>query len=226
MTFTADDFWLLLRTLGGIALVLLFLRWYEPRMIYYPNVPTRRIERMPDSEGFAFEAVTLTAKDSVKLCAWFLPAARVEETEPPTVLLFHGNAGNISHGIAKYRVLLDLGLNVFVLDYRGYGDSEGQPGEQGMYRDADAAYTYLTGERGIASQNILLRRISRKRRRRRPGVTCPRGRCRSGVRVHIVCGCRSANFLVPARSYPASGAQPLRLALQDRADQHALAPAA
>ena len=154
MTFTIDDLWLLLQTLGGSTFVLLFLRWYEPRMIYYPNVPTRRIERTPDSEGLAFEAVSLTTADAVRIQGWFLPCER--GVEAPTTLYFHGNAGNIFHCLAKCRVLLDLGVNVFALDYRGYGDSDGRPSEAGMYRDADAAYSYLTNERGIAPRDIFL----------------------------------------------------------------------
>ncbi|HUJ70827.1 MAG TPA: alpha/beta fold hydrolase, partial [Verrucomicrobiae bacterium] len=62
-----------------------------------------------------------------------------------TVLLFHGNAGNISHRLEKLRILHDLGVNTFIIDYRGYGRSEGTPNEQGTYRDAQAAYEYVVG---------------------------------------------------------------------------------
>jgi fermentation-respiration switch protein FrsA (DUF1100 family) len=153
MTFTADDFWLLLRTLGGIALVLLFLRWYEPRMIYYPNHPTRHIEQTPDNYNLAFDHVTLTTLDGIPLKGWFLPTS---DDKSQTILFFHGNAGNISHCLPKCRVLRELGFAVFVLDYRGYGESEGCPSESGTYRDADATYAYLTEKRGIGPQNIVL----------------------------------------------------------------------
>jgi hypothetical protein len=75
MNLTPDDLWLLLRTLAGIAAVLLFLRWYEPRMLYYPNVPTRDLVRTPDAAGLGYEEATLTASDGIRLHGWFLSAS-------------------------------------------------------------------------------------------------------------------------------------------------------
>jgi len=97
----------------------------------------------PDRYGLRYEDVSLTAADGPRLNGWFLPAA----TDPAalTVLFFHGNAGNISGRFDKLAVLRELGGDVFILDYRGYGRSEGQPTEAGTYRDAQAAYDYLTG---------------------------------------------------------------------------------
>ena len=60
-----------------------------------------------------------------------------------------GNAGNISHRLEKVGVFRDLGVDTFIIDYRGYGRSEGQPGEEGTYRDAQAAYEYLTQQRKL-----------------------------------------------------------------------------
>jgi hypothetical protein len=73
-----------------------------------------------------------------------------------TLLFFHGNAGNISHRLDSIRIFADLGLDVFIFDYRGYGLSEGSPSEPGTYRDATAAWRWLTGERGLAPGQILL----------------------------------------------------------------------
>jgi hypothetical protein len=153
---TPADLWLLARTVGGVALVLLFLRWYEPRMLYYPQHPERRVSRIPADAGMAYEAMTLTASDNVRLSAWWLPAPENAPEARPAVLFLHGNAGNIGHRLEKARVLLDLGFDVLLLDYRGYGDSEGRPSEKGTYRDADAAYSYLTGTRGVNPRRILL----------------------------------------------------------------------
>jgi len=153
MSFTIADLRLLLQTLGEIALVLLFLRWYEPRMLYYPNHPGRQVTRTPADAGLNYEPVTLTTVDNVRVSAWLLPADR---PDAPTLLFFHGNAGNLGHRVEKCRVFHELGLQILVLDYRGYGDSEGRPSEKGTYRDADAAYQYLTQTRGIAPKDIVL----------------------------------------------------------------------
>jgi uncharacterized protein len=152
MVFTLDDLWLTLWTVGGLAGVFAFLRWYEPRMIYYPHYPTRRLERTPKAFGLKYEGLTLTAADGTRLSAWFLPADGARYT----ILLFHGNAGNISHRLEKVRVLLDLCLSVLLLDYRGYGESEGKPDEKGTYHDAQAAYAYLTETCGISPDRIIL----------------------------------------------------------------------
>jgi fermentation-respiration switch protein FrsA (DUF1100 family) len=66
----------------------------------------------------------------------------------------HGNAGNISHRLDKLAVLSDLGAAVLLLDYRGYGRSNGTPDEAGTYRDADAAYQWLC-ERGVSPTRIV-----------------------------------------------------------------------
>jgi fermentation-respiration switch protein FrsA (DUF1100 family) len=150
--FTLSDLWLALQTIGGIAGVFVFLRWYEPRMIYYPHYPTRRLERTPAVRGWRYEELTLTAEDRTQLSAWFLPAEGAEFT----VLLLHGNAGNISHRLEKAHVLLDLGVSVLLLDYRGYGESEGKPNESGTYQDARAAYQYLTETRGILPEQVIV----------------------------------------------------------------------
>jgi pimeloyl-ACP methyl ester carboxylesterase len=137
--------------LAGVLLALaLFLRWYEPRMIYFP---ARAIERTPADLGLSYEDVSLAAEDGASIHGWFLPSGR---TGAATVLLLHGNAGNISHRFDKLAVLRELGADVLIIDYRGYGRSTGSPSEQGTYRDAEAAYAWLTGKRGLAPGAIVV----------------------------------------------------------------------
>jgi fermentation-respiration switch protein FrsA (DUF1100 family) len=73
-----------------------------------------------------------------------------------TLLFFHGNAGNISHRGASVEIFHRLGLNVFIFDYRGYGKSQGKPDENGLYKDARAAWRYLINERGFDQEDIIL----------------------------------------------------------------------
>jgi fermentation-respiration switch protein FrsA (DUF1100 family) len=134
--------------LGFIAIALL-LRWREPGMIFYP---TREIIVTPATMGFAFEDVYLKTSDGMKINGWSLPV----DNAPVTVLFFHGNAGNISHRFEKLNVLRRLGASVFIVDYHGYGRSEGVPSERATYLDASAAYDYLTRQRGIPAKIIVL----------------------------------------------------------------------
>jgi fermentation-respiration switch protein FrsA (DUF1100 family) len=137
--------------------IVLFLRWREPHMLYYPNRP---IDQTPDQLGLKYDDVTLAASDGVKINGWFVHAPDAPRSPRSTILFFHGNAGNISHRMEKLQVLGDLGVDTFIIDYRGYGRSEGQPNEQGTYRDALAAYEYLTngapGGRALPSQSIII----------------------------------------------------------------------
>ena len=58
----------------------------------------------------------------------------------PTVLYFHGNAGNIGHRLLNVQGLYtSIGCNVALLEYRGYGRSEGSPSEEGIYMDAQVS---------------------------------------------------------------------------------------
>ncbi|HUI07903.1 MAG TPA: alpha/beta hydrolase [Verrucomicrobiae bacterium] len=152
----------LLLGIGFVALVL-WLRWSEPRMLYYP---VREIEPTPDKLGRKYEDVTLTTSDGIPINGWFLPAPQPPSANhepsvgghrsPITVLFFHGNAGNISHRFEKLEVFGALGVDAFIIDYRGYGRSEGKPSEDGTYRDARAAYEYLTKTRSCQPLTVVV----------------------------------------------------------------------
>jgi len=70
-------------------------------------------------------------------------------------LFLHGNAGNVTHRFGHIRAITDAGSSVLILDYRGYGKSNGWPTEAGLYRDADAGYQFLRAA-GYASGQILV----------------------------------------------------------------------
>jgi hypothetical protein len=123
---------------------------FEDSLIYFPS---RALDLTPAELGLPFEEAWLTAEDGVRIHGWFLPARGSRFT----VLFAHGNAGNISHRLDRARLMLSrLGADVLLFDYRGYGRSEGRPGEQGTYRDARAAHEYLVGRRGIRPERLVL----------------------------------------------------------------------
>ena len=126
----------LITLLAVYGFVLLFVMWREKSFIYYPS---RDTGPMPERG----QDVWLTTTDGVRVNGWFVPA---ESNAVLTVLFCHGNAGNISHRLEKLALLRNLGVNVFIFDYRGYGRSDGAPDEQGTYRDAQAAHEFLSGK--------------------------------------------------------------------------------
>jgi len=121
----------------------------QPGMIFFPD---REIVETPQAWGLEYENVILDTKDNLQLHGWFIP----NQESKHTLLFFHGNAGNISHRGESVRIFHRLGLNVLIFDYRGYGKSQGKPGEQGMYQDANAAWSYLTQIKGMESNNIII----------------------------------------------------------------------
>jgi fermentation-respiration switch protein FrsA (DUF1100 family) len=133
---------------GGFALLVYI---FQSRMVFYPDVE-RELAATPASVNLTFEDLHLQTSDGVELHGWYVPAA-----EPRgTVLFLHGNAGNISHRMDSLEMFHRLGYNTLIFDYRGYGNSGGKPDEQGTYRDADAAWRYLTEQRHIPECRIVL----------------------------------------------------------------------
>lgn len=146
---------MLLRWLVGGALVYLLvvgLAWaFQERLLYLPHMGREQVGT-PGDRGMSWEEVALETEDGLILDAWWLPHER-----PRASLLFlHGNAGNISHRLDSLAQFHRLGLSVLILDYRGYGRSEGRPSEAGLARDARAGWRWLQEEAGQSPEQIVL----------------------------------------------------------------------
>jgi uncharacterized protein len=136
----------------GYAGLVLVMYLSQASLLYLPDLPTRELVATPAAIGLEHESVELRTADGVALHGWFVP-----HPQPRGVLLFcHGNAGNISHRLESIRTFHELGLSVFIFDYRGYGRSEGSPSEQGTYLDAAAGWNHLVGERGIPPESVVV----------------------------------------------------------------------
>ena len=131
---------------------MLLLVWlFGDRLIYFPNYPGR-LSGDWQPEGLAVEDVWLQTAGGVKLHSWWIPADGAQFT----FLVFHGNAANIANRVNLYRFLHDLPANVLAVEYRGYGRSEGQPSEIGLYQDAEAAWEYAVHNKGISPNRVIL----------------------------------------------------------------------
>jgi fermentation-respiration switch protein FrsA (DUF1100 family) len=142
---------LLLIIAGAYLLLAAIVYLTQARMLYLPNMPGRDLDASPGAVGLDYEDVTLEASDGVRIHGWFVPG----ESER-VLLYFHGNAGNISHRLYSIKDWHELGLSVFIIDYRGYGQSDGNPTERGLYRDGEAAWRYLTRDRSTAPEDIIV----------------------------------------------------------------------
>lgn len=118
-------------------------------MIFYP---TRGVDITPEQLGISGEEVFFTTEDGVRIHAFYLPAPGARRA----LLFLHGNAGNASHRLPNAAELVKLQCSVLVIDYRGYGLSEGRATEAGVYADARAGLDHLIGQRGFPENRIIV----------------------------------------------------------------------
>lgn len=142
-------FVLIIAACYGLLVAVVYLM--QGRMLYLASVPGRELTATPADVDLRYEEITIETADGIQLHGWYIPGESNQ-----VVLFFHGNAGNISHRLYSIRQFYGLGLSVFIVDYRGYGQSGGKTTEKGIYRDADAAWRYLTEERGVPANNIVI----------------------------------------------------------------------
>ena len=150
-----------------VGLVIL-ITFFEDRFIYYPvKYPEGEwdVSNPPAADGQivpVIEDCYFTTADGVKLHGWYCIPNRkggrglIPVPAQMVLLWFHGNAGNITDRYEMIRALMQVPIRVLIIDYRGYGKSEGSPTERGLYADADAAWRYLSSERAVPVENIII----------------------------------------------------------------------
>jgi fermentation-respiration switch protein FrsA (DUF1100 family) len=113
--------------------------------------PERELWASPSDGGMEYEEVFLTCQDGATLHGWFIPGRG--ET---VMLFFHGNGGNISHRIEKIHLLCYPEISSLMIDYHGYGLSQGKPSETSCYLDALTSWDFLTQKQGVDPKRIVL----------------------------------------------------------------------
>ncbi len=136
----------------GYGVLLGYVYFFQARLIYFPNIGIGFGMPVPSDIGLDYEDVVFETTDGLQLHGWYVSADQARGV----VLFFHGNAGNISHRLDSIEFFHRLGFSVFIIDYRGYGRSEGKTDEQGTYRDAEAAWRHLVEDRGIDPGKIVI----------------------------------------------------------------------
>ena len=115
--------------------------------------PTRGQELTPGPLGLAYDDVWVQCADGVRIHGWFLPA---KGRASGTVMFLHGNAKNISIYLKNVQWLTAYGFNVFMLEYRGYGNSHGKPTLPGVLDDIDAGFTALLRRQDVDRHRIAI----------------------------------------------------------------------
>ena len=120
----------------------------DQHFLYFP---TREIIGSPADYGIAYEDAIFETTDGRWLHGWFVPGE-----SDVTLLWHHGNGGNIGHRLPDIDLFhRELGVNILIFDYRGYGRSAGTPSEEGLYGDAEAALRYLQSREDVDPARIV-----------------------------------------------------------------------
>ncbi|MFH1958471.1 MAG: alpha/beta hydrolase [bacterium] len=138
---------------GFYIIILLYFGFFQTRLVFFPS---GEILGTPENAGLEYEDVYFKSADGQVLHGWFIPAPAPSDNPRGVLLFCHGNAGNISGRIESVSLFHNLGLSVFIFDYRGYGKSRGKPAEKGTYLDAAAAWDYLVKMRKIGPEKIIV----------------------------------------------------------------------
>ncbi|HTW63159.1 MAG TPA: alpha/beta hydrolase [Bryobacteraceae bacterium] len=137
-------------TIACTFLVLIALLYYlAGRVLYQPS-------KYPDGDWDAQRSLAaadawMETSDGVKIHGWWIE----RRGSPFATLFLHGNAANLTYRAARLKEIAAAGSSVLILDYRGYGKSEGRPSEEGLYRDSEAGFIYLLGK-GYRAEQIIL----------------------------------------------------------------------
>jgi uncharacterized protein len=132
------------------AVALSLMRIFESHFLFFPDSHGRLLGDWAP-KGLPIEDAWFKSSDGTKLHSWWIP----NEGASYTFLAFHGNAGSIADRAWVFKFLRDVPANVFAVEYRGYGKSEGVPSESGLYLDAQAAFDYLVTTKRVAPEKII-----------------------------------------------------------------------
>lgn len=116
--------------------------------------PTTDLAGTPATVGLGYQTIEFSAADGQPLTGWLIPG----RTDAPVVVFCMGNYGNMSHRLYNLRLLHQLAVNVFIFDYRGYGQSDGEISEAGSYADLRGAVSWLANHGFPPERTILFGR--------------------------------------------------------------------
>ncbi|MBK8248491.1 MAG: alpha/beta hydrolase [Gemmatimonadetes bacterium] len=150
----------LLATVGTLGVVgyggaIGYLKVNEIDLVYHPA--ERAVTAPAPGRGLNHQIVTYASSDGTLLNAWVIRADSANDTGF-WMLICHGNYGNIGYGDRPefYDYTKTIGLNLLAFDYRGFGESAGEPEERGLYADAEASYRYLVDSLGVRPERVIL----------------------------------------------------------------------
>ena len=133
-----------------IYLILIALFFYFQRLLMY--FPSQNLPNPNQVQLSEMKVIQLQTSDGLTLYSWYHKAKHNRKT----IVYFHGNGGNIADRSIRVKPLLNAGMGLLMLNYRGYGDNEGKPSEKGLIKDAQSALNFLLNKENIELEKIIL----------------------------------------------------------------------
>jgi len=150
---------------GLITIFAVVLYAKQESLLYFPSIggiPRRpasnpRRYRSPSEYDIPFETHVIKCDDGVSIHSWLLLQPDSKAERRPTILFFHGNAGNIGLRLPNaHQMFTQLNANILMVEYRGYGDSDSvKPNEKGLKLDAEAALRFISKHPQIDPHRIF-----------------------------------------------------------------------
>jgi len=129
-------------------IIILFVYFYQRNLLYHPS----ENNYLNDKITFSYEEIFIETDKNIKLKSWFI---KKDLNKFKTILIFHGNAGNLFNRVYKLNELNKLDINILLISWRGFSGNKGKPTEKNLYHDAEEAVKWLNN-RGAISKNIIL----------------------------------------------------------------------
>ncbi|MDA8764241.1 alpha/beta hydrolase [Candidatus Pelagibacter bacterium] len=129
-------------------IIILFVYFYQRNLLYHPS----ENNYLNDKITFNYEEIFIETDKKIKLKSWFI---KKDLDKFKTILIFHGNAGNLFNRVYKLNKLNKLDVNILLISWRGFSGNKGKPTEKNLYRDADESVKWLNNQ-GVISKNIIL----------------------------------------------------------------------
>ena len=128
--------------------IILFVYFYQRSLLYHPS----ENNYLNNKINFSYEEIFIETDENIKVKSWFIEK---DLKKFKTILLFHGNAGNLFNRVYKLNELNKLDLNILLISWRGFSGNKGKPNEKNLYHDAGVAVKWLNS-RGVNNKNIIL----------------------------------------------------------------------
>ena len=128
--------------------LLIFIYFYQRNLLYHPLENNYQNDKIQ----FSYEEIFIKVDDKITLKSWLI---NKDFRKFKTLVLFHGNAGDLSNRIYKLNELNKLDINILLISWRGFSGNKGSPTEKNLYEDAEAAIKWLNKKKVENNQIIL-----------------------------------------------------------------------